>query len=593
MAPIVTNRRTLLPLLVALPVAIGSGALYALAPRLRNGQEPQSRVTLAAFGGGPSAPDNSDAMRKAVSALSGRGGGVLELGVGVHRFASTALGHRGIALPSDVTIRGAGRAETRLQITANAACNLFVAADRSRVAIENLAIIGNGVAASGSSDGSGAAITWMLTSAATGHLTDFAVRGVHLENFRGPYWLIVQNLGDPTRRRFEMRKIALEDISFTSRPGNAINPADVQFNSAAVCINGYGGAVRDVQVSKLVGDARYIKSGLILYQQVLGARLEGLRIANAGLEGATDDAGAYAIQIYDSFYRMYDIEVVNPVITNPRSAGIYAAGATDVTIRNPVISGQTDRRSGTLLKGAITFGSTRRWRVVGGTLRDNWRDIDIVSPEERIQGASPEPNGRIERVSASGSTTGISFHVANANGPSGVSITGCDWQTRAQAILLRGGQRPGSPGADTTGADQAILIDDCRLQAGDGFRAVEIGVDPGLAGTAITLRHCTLSGSNPLYAKGHAAPLTVEDCLVRDLGTTTGAAAATLIDCRKLNLRNSRFQSPGRDGIGINLPGSTGSLRGLQFPKTARPLASHGSGLQLGGISPTNGEAKG
>lgn len=583
MTPNAATRRMLLPLLAALPIAIGSGALYALAPRLRNGPtKSESSVRLDTFGGGPSAPDNSAAMRKAIAILSERGGGVLDIGAGVHRFASAALGHGGIALPSNVTIRGSGRTETRLQITGRTACNLFVAANQSHVAIEDLAIVGNGVAGDGSSDGTASAISWMLTSASTANIGDFAVRRVHLENFRGPYWLIVQHLGDPKQRRFEMRTVALHDISFTSRAGNSINPEDVQFNSAAVCVNGYGGAVRDVHISKLAGDARHIKSGLILYHEVIGARLEDLRIVNAGRDGAADDAGAYAIQIYDTFYRMYDVEVVNPVIANPRSAGIYAAGATDVLVRNPTISGQTDQRSGTLLKGAITFGGTRRWRVEGGTLRDNWRDIDIVTPSEHIKGAAPEPNGRIRDLVATGAHTGISFHVAEATGPSGLAITNCSLRTRNQTVLLRGSQRPGPRGADTTGADAAIRLDDCRLEASDGFRAVEIGVDPGLAGTTITLRRCTLIGSNPLYAKGHLAPLTVEDCTVRDLGTTTGAAAATLIDCRKLDLRNSRFQSPGRDGIGLNLSGSTGSMRGLQFPDTNRSLSPGSNGLRLG-----------
>lgn len=571
----------LLPLIAALPVAIGSGALYALAVRPRNGAaDEESGVSLAVFGGGPSASDNSGAMRAAIAVLSKRGGGILHIGAGLHRFASTALGHRGIALPANITIRGAGRAQTRLEITGGTACNMFVALDRSKIAIEDLAIIGNGVAESGSSDGSAAAISWMLTAAATEDMTDFAVRRVHLENFRGPYWLDIQNIGDGTRRH-AMRSIALHDITFRSRPGNAINPRDVQFNSAAVSINGSGGPVRDVQVSGLVGDARHIKTGLILYQQVVGARLENLRIANAGIEGATDDAGAYAIQIYDSYYRMFAIQIVNPVITNPRSVGIYVAGATDVIIRNAVISGQTDRRAGTLLKGAITFAGTRRWQVEGGTLRNNWRDIDIVTPYERIEGAPPAPNGRINGVTASGSDTGISFYRSEGRGTSGVSVTNCSWRTRAQTVLLRGGQRPDTlMGAPPSGADEAIRFDRCRLEAGDGFRAVEIGVDPGLAATEITLAHCTLSGSNPLYAKGHVATLTVEDCLVRDLGTTTGAAAATLVDCRRLNLRNSRFQSPGKDGIGLELSGSTGSMRGLQFPSSARPLSPAGASLR-------------
>ncbi|MDT8759720.1 hypothetical protein MZO42_13530 [Sphingomonas psychrotolerans] len=580
----IPTRRMLIPLLAALPVAVGSKGLYALVAKPRRGTAETRSVQLAAFGGGPTVADNSGAMRAALAALTARGGGVLEIGAGTHRFASSALRNAGVALPSGVTVRGAGRTATRLQVTGTTSCNLFVAPDRNRIAIEDLAIIGNNVASDGTSDGSGAAIRWILTPAATGDMTDFAVRRVHLENFRGPYWLDVQNVGDG-KRRFEMRAIALEDISFTSRAGNAINPGDVRFNSAAVCVNGSGGPVRDVAVSGLAGDARHIKTGLILYQQIIGARLERLRIANAGREGASDDAGAYAIQIYDSLYRMRSIALSDPVVTDPRSVGIYVAGATDVAIVNAVVSGQTDRRADTLPKGAIVFNGTRRWHLDGAELRGNWRDLDIVTPTERADGSGP--NGRVENVTASGSQNGVSLFRSVGLGASGTAFANCSWHSRAQTVLLKGGQRPAAQQRVAMAEpDEAILFEDCRLQADNGFRALEIGSDPGLAGTAITLRRCTLSGSNPLYAKGHLAPLTVDDCTVRDLGTTNGAAAATLIDCRKLDVRNSRFQSPGRDGIGLNLSGSAGSLHGLQFPGTSRPLSSPGAGLRLGSFAP-------
>jgi len=583
MMPLVSTRRMLIPLLAALPVAIGSKALYALVADPEGQADETGSVRLAAFGGGPGAADNSGPMRAALAALSAQGGGVLEIGTGTHRFASNALRNVGIALPAGVTVRGAGRAATRLQITGAGACNLFVALDRSRIAIEDLAIIGNNVASSGGSDGSGAAVRWILTAAATGDMTDFAVRRVHMENFRGPYWLDVQNVGDGTRR-FAMRGIALQDISFTSRPGNAINPRDVRFNSAAICVNGSGGPVRDVAVSDLTGDARHIKTGLILYQQVVDARLERLRIANAGREGATDDAGGYAIQVYDSLYRMRGIMLSDPVVTDPRSVGIYVAGATGVTIVNAAVSGQSDQRGETLPKAAIVFNGTRRWRLHGAELRDNWRDLEIVTPTERADGSGP--NGWVDNVTATGALTGVSLYRSAGAGASGTVFAKCNWQTRAQTVLLKGGPRPEPQRAAASQADETILFEDCRLQATNGFRAVEIGSDPGLAGTPITLSRCTLTGSNPLYAKGHAAALTITDSVVRDLGTTAGAAAATLANCRKLDLRNSRFQSPGRNGIGLDLSGSTGSMRGLQFPDATRSLSPASHGVRLGSVVP-------
>lgn len=540
-------------------------------------QTAMAEVALADFGGSPRTPDNSAALRAALSALRGKGGGVLRLGPGTYRFASATIGRGGIILPSGVTLCGAGHGKTILAITGNATCNFLVAINSGAIAIEDLAIIGNNVAMAGATIyGSGAAIRWLLDQRSAGHVSGFSLRRVHLENFRGPYWVDVENATSRDRAH-EMHDIAITDLTFRSLPGNCAGGDDIRLNSAVVGINGFSGTIRGIEIARFSGDARHIKTGIILYHAVTGAVLDRVTIAGAGRDGARDDAGAYAIQLYDSFYRMRDITVSAASLTAPRSVGIYVAGGTDIKIVDPVISGQTDQRDATLPKGAIVFNGTRRWSVQGGTLRGNWRDIEIAAPPE---GSAENPSvigGRILGVRAEGSDSGIVIGQAAGHVARDIAVRDCIWRTRARAVLVRN-----SAARTGGGYIDDIVFENCSFDAGAGSRAIDLWGTSGSPAGGYVIERCKLSGTNPLFARDFQGSLRVAICTIRDLGTMAGTAAASLLNCPKLDLQDCTFESPGPDGVGVNLAGSQGSLRGLRFTRCTRNLPATATPPQLG-----------
>lgn len=542
---------------------------------------PSREVALADFGGGPEVPDNCAALREALAALARSGGGVVVLGTGTHRFLSASLGQGGIVLPPDITLRGAGRDRTMMAVTGDKVCNLFVATNVSRVAIEDVAIIGNNVAMVGATIyGSGAAIRWVLDAQATSDATGFRMHRVHLENFKGPDWVAIENASS-FEAGHEMRDISIADISFRSRPGNCVGTDNISLNSAVLCINGHAGVIRNVAISDVSGDARHIKTGIILFHAIIDAALDRVAVANAGREAISDDVGAYAIQIYDNVSRMRGIAIRNPVITAPRSVGIYVATGTEISIINPVISGQTDHRDANLPKAAIVFNGTRKWSVEGGRLRNNWRDFAVAAPAQGDPASPAVIDGKMVGILADGSESGLVIRHARGHVGQGITISNCQWRTRGRAVLVDNIQdAPTAPAR--SGYIDRIIFRDCRFEAGAGARAMEIWGAPGAPAGGYVVEGCALSGTNPLFARDVEGSLRVANCEVRDLGTMAGMAAASLLNCARLDLRDATFASPGQGGIGIDLGGSKGGVRGLRFVKASHILPAGRTTRQLG-----------
>lgn len=568
------SRRRALGIVAAAPLACAA----AIAQGCSSGETRE--VDIAAFGGAPERNDNSTALRRALEVVAARGGGVIRIAPGRFRFASASIGRGGIVLPANVTIRGAGRDATTLAIVGDAVCNLFVATDRGGILFEDLAIVGNNVAMRGASVyGSGAAIRWLASAAATRNSAGFTLRRVHLENFRGPYWVDIENASPAS----ELSEVTIEDVSFRSRSGNSPGPADITLNSAAICLNAQGGAIRHVRVTRLSGDARHIKTGIILYHAVIDALLDQVEIDQAGQEGATDDAGGYAIQIYDNRGRMTGVTVNRPILRAPRSAGLYVAGGRAITIVDPIISGQTDPQDGTLPKGAIVLNGTRQWRVTGGTLSGNWRDLDIAMPLLGTARAPVRIDAQVSGVRAEGSQSGIVIRHAAGHVAAGIAVSNCHWRTTRRTVLVENSAGPISAEARaTSGYIDDIVFADSILEAGEGYRAIDLWGNSGSPAGGYAILRCTLSGTNPLFARDQGGSLRVAGCTITDRGTLPGMAAATLVGCAAVSVEDCTLRSPGRDGIGIDLGGSAGAVRGLRFVDCARTLPSAVQPPQLG-----------
>lgn len=587
--PVFTRRRAL-GTIVAAPIALG--VLVDSDAVAEDISSTTSRSPLAEFGGGPEIADNTAALRAAVAVLAARGIGVLDLGTGIYRFASTSLGPRGIALPSNITVRGTGRSTTKLRITGSAACNFFSAADKSNLAFEELTLVGNSNTGTGSPYGVGEAIRWYMTNAATADLVGFRLTNVHLENFRGAWWVDIEH-GASAQPLLSMREVTIESVTFSSFAGNSAEPSLVTHNAAVFGLNGFHGAIRNIRVNRLSGDATHIKSAIILYHHVIDAILDNVNVRAAGLSGATDDGGAYAIQLYDSYYKMSSIKISNALINAPRSVGIYVAGGSGIVIVNAVVSGQTDTRAGTLPKGAIVLNGTRDWQLIGGHLHDNWCDIGISPPASGTQ-AQPTPvRGRVEGVRAEGSQEGIAIGYFAGAVSTDIVVRNCQWRTRGRTVSVQNSADPIVTGITPSGGYlNGITFEDCVFEASKGFRAIDLWNGSGSPAGSYVLSRCRLVGSNPLYAKDQTGSLRIEGCDIRDLGADPDASAATLIGCPQLDLRDCTLHAPGRNGIGINLAGSAGAVRGLRFVGCTRNLPSQPA-VQLGSDRPRFAGRKG
>lgn len=85
----------------------------------------QEIVNVEDFGGDTASSDNSTAINNALTYLSGKGGGVLNLNPGTYFIADT------IAMPDNCSIQGAGQYATTIKLANSANVNLIESADGS------------------------------------------------------------------------------------------------------------------------------------------------------------------------------------------------------------------------------------------------------------------------------------------------------------------------------------------------------------------------------------------------------------------------------------------------------------------------------
>lgn len=317
-------------------------------------------------------------LKAAAADLAVQGGGVLLIPGGTYQLDSAELAQP-VSLSDNVIVEGCG---STLTITGTLqTSSVFAALDRSNVTIRNLSCTGNSVA---SGYNNGAFFNYFLTAAATANISGLLVEDVMLDNFKAPYWICVENL-NATRA---IIGVTIRRISAYSKPGNAISPTEVTWNASVIAVAASEtGIIERVHVSELYADASHIKSGVILYHGVRNALLDNLSVFHAGFSGAfANDAGAYAVQIYDTYGSGGGIVVQN-VHLSARSCGIYVAGQHDVTISGFVIEGQFDTLDGTLPKGAIAVNGTVDCTIRDGVIRNSARGIEWSGPSgERCDG---------------------------------------------------------------------------------------------------------------------------------------------------------------------------------------------------------------
>jgi hypothetical protein len=332
---------------------------------------PARTIELEDFGGGVGVPDNSDALRRAAAAAAN--GGTVQLRAGTYRFASASLGWTGVALPDGVTIRGQGKAATRLVVTGNHECwfllNETCASDQL---IADLSVTGNGTA-NQSGPGGFYACT-VRAGRAERDVRNCVLRNVALENFRGDAWILFLATAPG---RMILDSGVDTGCEARSRPGNTRDPHSIAVTSFVVEFRADGGEIRAPFVNGLSADLDHVKGGIAAFGNIHGLRIRSPWLRNAFRAHAVPDVGAYAITLYDSSAIFTDAVIEKPRIEKPFSCGIYTAGGRGLRIVSPRIDGQADEADATLIKGAIALNGSTEVHVTDPDLRGNWVDIAI------------------------------------------------------------------------------------------------------------------------------------------------------------------------------------------------------------------------
>jgi hypothetical protein len=521
-------------------ISIGSSAIGFVALR--------ETVTLTDYG------TDVAAFRTALARIAALGGGVLVIPNGDYALASGDLSTP-LAIPANTIIEGCG---SRLTITGGAECYLFRATDVSNVTIRDLSARGNNEA---SVYNNGDFFGYYLSSGATEDAANIVVENVHLSRFKAPWWISFNN-GSTNDKRLTGAHV--RNSSFTSEAGGSIDPGSITWHAHAVAFDGNPGPIADCGVANLLVHARHMKGGVIFFHNVTDSRMDDVTVHEAGVEGAQDDAAAYALMTYGE--GIARIAIANPILTDPRSCGLYAANGADVTVTGALVTGQTDAEIGELPKGGLVFNGTVRPRVIGGTFGGNHIDIAVNGDqEERI-------DGLITDVRSEGSTLAsvlVSFRTpGEEENPLtfyGLEIADCALAGAGRAISVRN---------NAEACLNDLAIDNCEI-AGETFGIRFYDLSETSAAVRNTISDCRIHVfSTGIETRGQGS-LTIRNC---DFYGRNGENYHLFaIDVGGLALSDLRFRDAG-SGYALRTNGSTVyEQQGLQFVNCANPAFDSGS----------------
>ena len=344
--------------------------------------------------------DDTTAISRALTAAVGR---TLYFPSGSYSVQSSSLP---FTIGSDTTIMGAGAEIARIVVAGTSPNNIFDCNNVHTINIKNLSFIGNSQC---TSDANGRVIS--VSNSTTSTLSNFIIEQCYFENFKGDYWIRFEQ----TNATGNLEYIRVLNNRFISQTGNARGPTSLGIASSNITMVGYSGGtgfVRDVQITGNIAECSYIKNFASSYNNTVDVLIADNTIYNAGQSGGIiDDVGAYAVLVYNSNASYADplrIMLRDNKIISPRTCGFYVAGATDVTISNNYVSGQTDPVTTTLPKGAIVTNAVDVATVVGNTLIDNQFGVSVVAASTGVTNATVISSNTIKSSRNWASPGGIS-----------------------------------------------------------------------------------------------------------------------------------------------------------------------------------------
>lgn len=517
-------------------------------------------------------------LRRAAAALTLRGGGILRVpNIGTRSLASAEL-TSAVSLTSNITVDLEG---STYQVTgATVTGGIFTASDKSNIIVCNGTLKGNSQA---DAYVNGGAFFYTQTSGAASGNRNIQCHNLHLENFKAPYWIYVDNQSET----YPLVGVNVENITFTTLAGNLFGSA-ITFNSGVIGVQSGEFAAIDaayidnICIRNVHGDANFIKSGIIVYNALRNVVLDNITVRRAGFDGTIlNDTGAYAIQIYDKWGNGRGVNVTR-IDVEGKSCGVYVAGFQDVNIDGFYVSGQTDTVDATLPKGGIVFNGTRDYSLKNGRIVSCTKGIQLNGPS-----ISGRTNARFENVS-------VTATEALRIGPF-TSIT-------MQGVVLKD-SRFVSTGVSSRGADirlstalnlrlDDLTVDNCYFEGTSyGFDTYALNAT-NASNNWKFINGCefkcdTASGSTAIRLRDITGRILIENLKSLNAGQSV---AAQIFACTNIQLGSGIELVSGTGGVGLDARSSTGTITDNIRISSATTLVQATS---LGLAKPTHSGIKG
>lgn len=500
-------------------------------------------------------------LKAAANYLRQVGGGRLLLPRDAYGLDSAELAEP-IMLYSNVVVDGAGSA---LQITGDEViASAFRSENTSNVVIRDMLYSGNNRGIADAS--SGAFFNYLHDDAGDG-AENIRLEKVRLQNIRAERWVSILNKNSDGK---SLRRV-FADMSAFSFPGNNPGPSSIGMTAAALWIYGIEAPIVDVEIPGFYAEADFIKSGIVIFGKVNRVLIDRPTILSAGQGDTENDKGAYAINVYGDEGDLTDVTINDPVITNPRSVGIYLRGVQRATVNLKRISGQTDTETGSLPKAAIATNGVSQLKIIGGDLggaggdanvhdlylvaSTTSTDLDVVVEDVRMRGATGaavvlnptsgagNPAGARFvncKVSAAGRAMQVLNGLSGSRSIHDLKISGGYWKTAGSSHALE--LNP----LDGTGSLKGYVLEHCDI-ASAGTSGISFDAPAGTTTGDITLRGVTIEdvGTNALIygILGRNFPgLFIDDVTVRNMGsgfaTLTDGSRGTVNALKLQNVAN-------------------------------------------------------
>lgn len=337
---------------------------------------------------------------------------IATLGSGNFLLASGTATSGLVITRDNVMIKGDGATIT---VTGtNVIPSVFQTDGMSNITYENIRFIGNSQA---DAFANGVAIKFVNYTGTS--CSGFLVKNCYFDNFKGDYWVFAECIG--TR---SIANISICDNFAVSRTGNARGPAVITIASSFCGIFGSGDPnyqITNVLIENNIVYADYIKSGVIVTDQVYGFTIQNNTIWNAGQNGISNDCGAYAIQIYSNVPHTpgrYGMTVGNKIFS-PRSIGIYQANVWNDSLiaDNLIVSQGPDTLNATIPKGGIVLNGSTETTVSRNTIIATQVDAIWFNTSPTVNVGINISNNNIR-----GCARGIVFESSGGNNGVNISI---------------------------------------------------------------------------------------------------------------------------------------------------------------------------